>query len=160
MTTFAQFFEYDSGNLIWKTNRGSQLVKGKVAGSLHEGYVRIRLSEMGDRFFAHNIIWEMFNEKVPSGMYVDHINGNRSDNRIENLRLVTKSQNCQNQKMHTNNKSGFKNVSWHSHRNKWVVSIQVKGKRKHLGHYDDLELADLVAQEARNKYHGLYAKHN
>lgn len=159
MTTYSQFLEYDSGDLIWKVDRGSQLVKGKVAGSLHDGYVRVRLAEMGGRLFAHNIIWQMFNGSIPEDMYVDHINGNRSDNRIENLRLVTKSQNGQNQKLHSNNTSGCKNVSWHSGRNKWVVSIQVDNKRKQIGYFDDLELADLVAQEARNKYHGVYANH-
>ncbi len=57
------------------------------------------------------------------------------------------------------NKSGVKNVSWYKSLNKWVVSMRVKNTAKTIGYFDDLELAELVAIEARNKYRGEFANH-
>src|SRR3972149_6021810 len=65
--------------------------------------------------------------KTPKGMYTDHINGNPLDNRKENLRIVTFSQNMLNRKRYKNNKSGHKGVVWNKDRQKWRVRIDVKG---------------------------------
>ena len=159
MTTLSDLLEYSNGLLLWKVDRGSQKCKGKVAGSDHDGYVRLRVSGYGGRMFAHNIIWNMFNGDIPLDMYVDHIDGNRSNNKIENLRLATRSDNLKNQKIHSNNSSGIKNVTWSKRHKKWMVSLSANKKRHHLGYYSDIELADLVASEARNTYHKQFAKH-
>ena len=89
---------------------------------------------------------------------IDHINGDRQDNRIENLREVTRSQNQFNKTMCKNNTSGTRGVSWHQKSGSWVVRVCANGKSKSIGYFKDLELAGLVADEARAIYHGVYAK--
>ena len=90
---------------------------------------------------------------------IDHVDGNRANNQIGNLRQATWSQNLQNMKLRPNNKSGCKNVSWCASKKKWVVQLSINGRHTNLGRFDDLEFADLVATEARNKYHGAFARH-
>jgi hypothetical protein len=99
----------------------------------------------------------MFTGEVPET--VDHINGNRSDNRIENLRACSQADNNKNVRTSKVNKSGVKNVSWYAPYQKWRVALRVKGKQKCIGYYGDKELAALVAHEARNKYRGEFANH-
>jgi hypothetical protein len=64
-----------------------------------------------------------------------------------------------NRKLFKNNTSGCKGVYWNKRNRKWQVSVGVSKKQKHIGYFDDLELAELVALEARDKYHGNFAKH-
>lgn len=155
---YAKHFEYLDGGLYWKHNRGSQLCKGKLAGtSNNKGYVMVRIRELGNAFGAHRIIFAMHHGYVPE--FVDHIDGNPSNNRIENLRPATRAENNRNQKIATHNKSGLKNVSWNKARNKWSVHLSVNNIKQFFGLYEDIELADLVAMEARNKYHGSFANH-
>lgn len=84
---------------------------------------------------------------------LDHINGVLTDNRIENLRPATVVQNQRNAIKRKDNTSGVKNVSWHKGAKKWGVQMCVNKRIKHLGYYADLELAELVAKEARAKFH-------
>ena len=90
---------------------------------------------------------------------IDHVNNDRADNRISNLREATYQENNENYKTPKTNKSGVKNVSWYKQLNKWVVSISIKGVNKAIGYFDDLEFAELVAIEARNKYRMEFANH-
>ena len=99
----------------------------------------------------------MFNGYLPK--FIDHIDCNPSNNKIENLREATFSQNQHNTKKRITNTSGVKNVHWYKPLKKWMVYIMINKKRKHLGYFNNIELAELVAQEARNKYHGKYARH-
>ena len=99
----------------------------------------------------------MFHGWMPT--QVDHKDNNPSNNRIENLRSVTLSENSYNAKKRADNKSGVKGVYWHKEGKKWSVQVAVNKKRKFFGLFDNLELADLVAQKARNMYHGPYARH-
>ena len=91
--------------------------------------------------------------------YIDHINGNPADNRIENLRAASLSQNQFNRKKSSTSTTGCKNVFFNKKDKKWVVKIRVNGTRKHLGTFSNLELADLVATEARDLYHKEFANH-
>ena len=84
---------------------------------------------------------------------VDHIDGNTLNNKIENLRAVSLNQNQHNRGIDKRNKSGFKNVAWCKRTKKWQVSLAVNNKSMAFGRFSDIELADLVAQEARDKYH-------
>jgi hypothetical protein len=93
---------------------------------------------------------------------VDHINGNKLDNRRENLRVATKSQNCHNQGVQSTSTSGYKGVTWHSGRrvNKWIAQISFNGRRIHLGSFDDIHVAAHEYNKAAVKYHGEFARLN
>ena len=152
-----ELFEYKDGELFWKVDRGAVKCKGKKAGAVNQGYRIINSAAIGGYMPVHRVIWVMHNGDAPECL--DHINGNKLDNRIENLRPATRSQNGFNITAMTTNNSGAKNVSWRGDTNKWRVTLMVSGNKMSFGHYDDLELAELVAHEARCKYHGEFANH-
>ncbi len=95
--------------------------------------------------------------KAKKGECVDHINHNTLDNRKENLRLCTQSQNSMNRRLRKDNASGFKGVSWHKIIKKWVVYIRVDGSNKNLGYYDALEKAVHVYDAAAKEHQGEFA---
>ena len=151
-----ELFEYRDGNLYWKVAKARNIKAGNKAGHLnYHGYVTITINQK--HYAAHRLVYIMHYGCVNSD--IDHINGIKNDNRIENLRLASKSQNNQNTKLRKNNTSGVKGVSWHKQNKKWRVCIRLNGKQKTIGCYEDIEFASLVAEEARNKYHGSYANH-
>lgn len=144
-----ELFEYKDGNLYWK-NHKYKLLNGKKAGSIQgNGYIRVRI--FGNPYKAHRLIFLMKYGYLPKE--VDHINNNRSDNRIENLRAATKSQNRQNSLISKSNKSGVKGVCWDKTNNKWKVTMFVNNKQKYFGHYNDIDYAKFVADAMRYKYH-------
>jgi len=148
-------FDYKNGELYWNFSLSCKSPKGTIAGSIKgDGYRRIGLNKKV--YLAHRLIYMMFHGYMPE--IVDHIDGNKLNNKIENLRSATKSQNCQNQKLPINNVSGYKNVRWNKTKAKWCVNLRLNYKDIHIGYYKDIELADLVAQEAREKYHGKFAR--
>jgi hypothetical protein len=142
-------FYYEDGHLYRRTT-------GKRAGCLRsDGYIQIRLNY---KFYSeHRLIYLLHFNNVPD--VIDHVDGNKSNNKIENLRPATKVQNGYNAKKWKNNTSGTKGVCFVRKRNKWRVRLIVKGVEMNFGLFDDLELAQLVAAEARDKYHGTYARH-
>lgn len=153
-----ELFEYRDGVLYWKkkAHLSSHVKMGDVAGCVdHKGYLKTTIN--CKRYFNHRITFLMFHGWLP--IKVDHADNNPSNNRIDNLRPATTAENAQNSKIHTRNISGFKNVYWEKTHKKWRVRFKIKGKKRNFGLYDDLELADLVAQESRNKYHGAFARH-
>lgn len=151
-----ELFEYKEGNLYWKRQRNHRARAGDVAGSraLH-GYIHVCIDRKV--YLAHRLIWLMAHGELPES--IDHINGDRADNRLENLRSCTQAENNKNQKLAKTNKSGFKNVSWYAPYSKWRVTVRANGKQKNCGYYEDIELATLVAAEARDKYHGQFSRH-
>lgn len=149
-------FEYKEGELYWKNDRGKNKTKGKKAGSDKSHlYRRIRLD--GVNIYAHRLIFLYHHGYLPD--LVDHINGNKLDNRVENLREGDKSINALNVGLTSKNKSGVKGVYFDKKRRKWVVMLSVEGKTKYFGGYGDIEMAELVAIEARCKYHKEFARH-
>jgi hypothetical protein len=147
-----ELFDYKEGNLVWKCKN----TKGKIAGSLKpHGYTIVEID--GKPIMAHWIVWIMHNGSFDG--QIDHIDGNRSNNKIENLRVVTQAQNQWNRKISANNTIGVKGIRLRKDTNKYEARITVCGKRIVLGSYKDLELAELVAKEARLKYHKQYANH-
>jgi len=90
-------------------------------------------------------------------VHTDHVNGDGLDNRRNNLRPATVSQNQHNQKKSENNTSGFKGVSRHKRDQKWQATIQINGKRRHLGYFDDLKKAAKAYNKAAKKYHKEFA---
>ena len=117
------YYEYSNGDLYRKNHRISSY-NGVKAGYVDlRGYVRTKL--FSKMTFAHRVIWEMHNGGVPDGMEIDHINGVKHDNRIENLRCVDRWLNCKNAAMRKDNKSGQTGVSFSKAKNLWMVRIQV-----------------------------------
>ena len=153
----AEYFDHKDGHLYWKKvmRFNKQYLVGREVGSIHAtGYRHV--TWMGKIHKVHRLIFLLEHGYLPKE--IDHINGDRQDNRIENLREVTRSENQFNKAMCRSNTSGFRGVNWHKHSKSWVVRVCTKGKSKSIGYFDDLELAGLVADEARNLYHGKFAK--
>lgn len=151
-----ELFEYRDGELYWKVANSNRVKVGEMAGYVRpDGYRVVRL--FGKDYRIHRLIYIFHKGKLNS--IIDHINNNRFDNRIENLRECTRYENGQNSKLYSNNKSGYKNVFWVKREEKWKVEVRIEGKKKSFGLYDDIELAIIVAEEARNKYHGAFANH-
>jgi len=149
-----EMFKYDMGLLYWKVNR--LIVRpGELAGTLNScGYRQVGFS--GKIYLQHRVIFLMFKGYLPK--YIDHINGNRSDNRIENLREATSSQNNHNRKRIKTSKYPAKGIYQHSrYKDRFCVEIYNQGKRIHLGIFKTLEEAVNASTEARKKYHKDFA---
>ena len=103
---------------------------------------------------VHRVIWIEANGPIPDGYVVDHINRDKSDNRLCNLRLLTTSQNGQNSdKPLRNNSSGVRGVSWSKTRNKWRAAIKHDGVSRHIGLYKTLEEAEAAYKAQAIKHH-------
>jgi preprotein translocase subunit SecF len=147
--------EYRDGDLYWKEPKRGRRLNRKIGVFTKQKYLKITINDK--TYLLHRIIYIMFHGNLNE--QIDHIDGNSNNNRIENLRKATNSQNNQNKPISKANKSGFKNVSWSKQKKSWKVQIDISNVKTFFGYYKDLELADLVAQEARNKYHKEFARH-
>lgn len=142
-------FDYKDGLLYWKKRNGN------IFGATeNRGYRIGRIN--GKNYRLHRIVFLYHYGWLPKE--IDHIDNDKSNSRIENLRAATRNENMRNLKG-VKSSSGCKNVSWSKARKKWIVRIVVNGKLKNLGGFEDLELADLVAHEARIKHYGSFANH-
>lgn len=149
-----ELFEYKDGHLYWLVNRGYHKVKGKLAGTKESrGYWQISIGR-GHVYKAHRLIYLLLTGDNPKTL--DHINGDRLDNRIENLRPSTDSQNQWNKRIHKNNKTGVPGVF--KKRNSYWAYVGLNNKRITLGYYKTIEEAAKVVSEARINYHKEFAK--
>lgn len=98
--------------------------------------------------------------QTPEGMETDHINGDRLDNRLENLRVCTTTQNQQNRKMKKNNLCGYKGVSWDRTREKWVAKIRHDSHTRFLGYFEDPRDAAIAYDNAARERFGEFARIN
>ena len=133
--------QYDplTGIFTWVANGTRGVKKGDVAGTKNkQGY--ILLSIAGRRILAHRVAWLFATGNFPVGN-IDHINRDKTDNRISNLREATYSQNAQNRAKNIRNTSGFKGVTWHKGDKKWQAAITVSRKCIYLGSFDTAEAA-------------------
>lgn len=153
-----ELFAYysNSGLLIWKIDAGRARA-GDVAGNIMKiGYRKIKAG--GKDLYAHRIAWYMTYGRIPKGGQIDHINGSRADNRIENLREVTNQENHKNRKKPSDNTSGVVGVTWDKGSKKWRADIKVDCKNKYLGMFDDFDEA-AKAREAAEKDLGFHHNH-
>jgi hypothetical protein len=163
-------FQYDdfTGNLVWRdpgqsafaSLKGYRIFKrkfaGKVAGHINsDGYVRVYLQ--GRSVLAHRIIWAIVYGRDPAND-IDHRDMCRSNNRLDNLREATRSQNCMNKYLRSDNASGVKGVHWHKASQKWAAAICINGHNMHLGLFRTKELAENVRCLAAKRLHGEFSR--
>lgn len=163
-------YDAESGNLIWKVrgrefftsdricNSWNGSYAGKVAGCVDgKGYVKVALFNKGYR--GHRVAWAVYyGEWPPADMEIDHIDTNSLNNRIDNLRLVTRGQNECNKRKRRNTKSPLKGVSWNGQKKKWMATLAIDGKVRKIGFFStDLE-AHLCYCEAAAREYGQYAR--
>ena len=151
-----ELFDYDEENgwLIRKKDEYGRAVNRpcghKPTHSSGYGYGKVRIG--GKDYLAHRIIWLWYYGTWPEGD-IDHINRNKIDNRIDNLRVVSKSENGHNQNIHRTNTSGYPGVSWHKASKKYQARIMGDNKRINLGFFNAAEEAYRAYQLAKIKYH-------
>lgn len=149
-------FEYnpETGQLLWKKARSHRV--GKEAGHIAPtGYRTI--SWRGRSWPAHRLAWIWVHGRRPDGA-IDHINGDRSDNRISNLRAVRNGDNNRNCAIGRDNTSGVMGVRWHRLRHKWHVQIRVNYRSIHVGYFDDMDQA-VAARKAAERRYGFHPNH-
>ena len=144
-------YDPETGIFLWKVSRQGTSGIGSVAGRNLNGYRHIKIS--GIRYSAHRLAWKMTTGFDPVNE-IDHINGERSDNRIANLREATRSENVRNQGKRTTNTSGHKGVSFNKPTGKWVTKIVIAGKKKHIGYFTDIHEAAASYAAAATASHG------
>lgn len=164
-------FEYspDTGELVWrrrplhhfKSPRGewqwNARYAGTVAGSTHSGgYVQVVVNKK--KLFAHRIAWVFISGSWPTDE-IDHINGDKSDNRKDNLRAATHSENGRNKKISSRNTSGAKGVHWFDRTQKWSAHLNIGGRQTTLGYFDTIAEAAESVRAAREIHHGAFANH-
>lgn len=146
---------YDGvGGLRWKIQRPHCRDTGKVGYTRPDGYVRVRIDR--HHVFAHHIVWALCNGAWPA-KDIDHANGDRSDNRIENLRLAEPFENQANQKRSARNTTGYKGVS-RVPSGRYSAMLQKRGQTFYLGTFDDPVTAHKAYSQAAEKYHGEFAR--
>lgn len=153
----AEYFLLQDGKLIVTKKTGPQSKLGQPAGTVHKtGYICVGINKK--IYYAHRIVWLLHYGIWPKG-YIDHINNDKTDNRIENLRLATHKENMRNKPTPKNNTSGVKGVSWHKQKRKWICGVTINGKWRQLGAFPTKELAAEFRQLAADMVYGSFARH-
>ncbi len=140
-------FSYDNGKLFWLKVRSNKVKLGQEAGFYcQNGYHYMHVANV--KIKRNRAVWIYHNGSIPEGMLIDHINGVKLDDRIENLRLASKSENLFNSKRRSNSTTKFRGVRLRRDGIKWVARITVNSKEIHLGSFlteDEAKAAYLVA---------------
>ncbi len=147
-------YDPDTGVFTWKHTVSSKAPKGSSpSGKDRDGYLVMTFK--GKYLRQHRVAWCYMTGSWPKEK-IDHKNGIRDDNRFCNLRECDEQDNNRNRGLSAVNTSGVSGVSFQQ--GKWAVRLRLnKHDRRFFGYFDDLELAELVANEARNKYHGEFS---
>jgi hypothetical protein len=147
-------FVYKDGELYWAVDR-RRIKAGSIAGTINSTG-RKHVSINGKLYKVHRVIYAMHYGETPD--FIDHIDGNPLNNRIENLRAATCSENMCNVGAKTNNKTGEKGVVWNALRQRWIAYCYVKGKKTYAGYHKKFESAVDAVRELRAKLHGSFAR--
>ena len=156
ITQIHKYFFYDNGKLFWKCKKAHSIHNiGDEAGTTNKrGYKIVVLDRK--HFRIHKIIWFMHHGDWPE--IIDHVDGNTSNNRIENLRKASQAQNAMNRKIAKNNTSGITGVYFCSTWKRWKAEIKFHSKKLTLGGFDSFEDAVNARLTAEKKYHGEFSR--
>ena len=166
---YVAYSEESETGLINKVHRHCRAKKGQEAGAIHGRDLKNRsLSEKRKRYFIftvnynsylnHRVIYFLNTGVDPEEKQVDHIDGNRSNNKISNLRLATHAQNQHNKSRQGNNTSGVIGVYWDEKRKRWRCQIKYKSKNIDLGSFINFDEAVAVRIAAEYRLHGEYRR--
>jgi hypothetical protein len=148
----------ETGVFTWLKWRGAHAKAGSEAGATDsKGHRQIRFKMR--LYLAHRLAWVMTHGRWPD-REIDHINRNRSDNRLSNLRECSHRENSANRSMYKNNKSGVLGVCYYPKYQKWVAYIRADGRHKSLGYFDSLEDAEKARKDAEATFYGKFAPSN
>ena len=156
-----ELLTYDpvTGIFVWshaKIGKGrGRIEPGTTAGRLLKGYVAIKIDQR--QYYAHRLAYLYVNGVWPLEE-IDHINGNKSDNRICNLRPATRSQNGMNTGAKRSSASGIKGVDWNKKDHRWRARIRTPQGRKDLGGFLTKEEAAAAYAKAAEELHGEFAR--
>ena len=154
-------YEPETGRLIWRysetmstrwNSRWTNVPAGRLSTCGDS-----QISIYGTRYPAHRIIWAM-NYSIWPTEEIDHIDGDRLNNRLENLRNVSRVENSRNMALRVDSTSGATGVCWDKSRAKWVSQIRINGIRINLGRFASFKDA-LVARKSAEKHYGFHANH-
>ena len=148
-------YDRTTGIFTWRVSNSKRVKIGNFAGYLnHNGYRQIKATINGKpkHLLAHRLAWFIYYGELPNT--IDHINGMKDDNKITNLRSCTHQQNSFNTGKQTNNKSGYKGVSWYNSRGSWRAQIHHNGKVIHLGYFNSAKEASEAYQTKAKELHG------
>lgn len=145
-------YDEQTGEFTWKVS-STRVNAGDKAGTVDaRGYVRIRIGSR--KYAAHRLAWLMATGRDPGEKTIDHINGNKGDNRIVNLRLATNAENMRNRGAHKTKRDLPKGVFWNKAKARFHAAIRVDGKLNHLGYFDTEDKAQDAYAKAAKTMHG------
>lgn len=145
-------YNHETGIFNWKVDVSNNVKAGSIAGTIHHsGYIQIRFEKK--QYRAHRLAWLLFYGKYPNN-FIDHINGIKNDNRICNLRDVTRNENSQNQKKaQKDSMTKILGVTFSKVNNKWKARIIKNKQYIHLGYFDNANDAGNAYLVAKRKLH-------
>ena len=155
-----EIIEYDDyAEMILYNNKGEEVARTLIDLEYIDPVKKYKWHLAQDGYVHSNKIGRLhrYLMNCPGDLVVDHINRNKLDNRICNLRVCTQQQNKRNRSIQCNNTSGVTGVSWVSKYNKWMAQIQINGKSKNLGCFNTKEEAINARKQAEIEYFGEYA---
>lgn len=142
-----------SGVFVWRESRGKAISGEKADAARHDGYIKITIDQK--HYLGHRLAWFYVNGEWPE--FLDHINRNRADNRLCNLRVVTRTENNQNKSTRLDNSSGVTGVSFDASRKRWTVRLKIAGKYKYFGRFESFSEAVSVRKTAEKQHFGEFA---
>lgn len=161
-------YDPDTGVFTWRprpreyfaTRRAYSTWNARYAGAVSKspdatGYLLISINKR--RYKAHRLVWLYMTGRWPTSL-IDHIDGDRANNRFSNLREATPSQNAANSRARSDNHTGIRGVTWHEMRGKWRARIRAFGKEKHLGLFDNIDDAAAAYERAALELRGEFAR--
>lgn len=148
-------YDPHSGKFLLVTKCGTKT--GKECGFISQSDGYRRISIRGKPALAHRVAWFIAHGHWPE-QQIDHANGDRSDNRIANLRLATISEQRWNSKKKARNKSGFKGVCWDNSRKKWLAQIMANRRNHSIGRFDCIGQAIAAYRAKARQLHGEFAR--